>query len=332
MVTALLRILVLLASLLGLCAGPASAAQATLSLPREAHVAGRQLSLGQVAHIEGPEQGLVERLRAHPLGYTPAPGFSRVLHAERLAQELARAFPGEALRFSGERQVRVWPQVETISAAAQREASQAALTELQRGRTIEFLPLAEPAELAVPKGAEPARLVARAAGQNLASNAVEISLEVYADGALYRTVRLPYRAVEWVELPVLVRDVGPGETLGAQDFKLERLPKQPGQVAALTLSMATGALSSRALRAGQPISAQDVHRPLAILAGNSLFVEVRRGAVAARSLGVALDSGSLGDRIRIQLAGTQREMRAVVQSRDLVVVCLDPEPALLGQR
>jgi flagella basal body P-ring formation protein FlgA len=327
---ALKRALLLASALLLLVGG--AAGQASLSLPREAHVAGRQLSLGQVVRIEGPDLQQVERLRAYSLGYTPAPGFSRVLSAERLGQELARAFPGESLRFLGERHTRVWPATETITAAAQREAGAAALTDLQRGRTIEFLPLAEPADLAVPAGAEPARLVARLAGQNLASNAVEVSLEVYTDGALYRTLRLPYRAVEWVELPVLVRDVAPGETLSVQDFKLERLPKQPGQVTPLTLAMAAGALSSRALRAGQPISAQDVHRPLAILAGNTLFVEVRRGSVAARSLGVALDSGSLGDRIRIQLAGSQREMRAVVQSRDLVVVSLDPEPALASQR
>jgi flagella basal body P-ring formation protein FlgA len=301
------------------------AGDAELRFPREVHVAGRQLLLGQVAEIHSADIALEGRLRAWSLGYTPAPTFSRLVSVERLRSDLARDFPGERLRFSGETNTRVWPLLETIPAATQAAAAERALAEIAQGREFLFTPMNALPDLAVPAGQAPARLVARVPSQSLAQGALEVTLEVHVDEALYRTVRLPYKAESFEVLPVLVRDIQPGEALGPNDFVLQRRALQPNQPTALTVAMASGSLASRALRAGNPVSNQDVHRPLAIVAGSSVFVEVRRGSVSARSLGLALDSGSVGDRIRVQLAGNAREMRAVIASRDLVVVSLDPQ-------
>ena len=56
------------------------------------------------------------------------------------------------------------------------------------------------------------------------------------------------------------------------------------------------------------------------MAGNQVYVEVRSKAVKARSLCIAMDSGSIGDRIRLEILASGHEMRGVVMSRDLVVV------------
>jgi flagella basal body P-ring formation protein FlgA len=301
------------------------AGEATLRFPREVRVPGRNLTLGQVVEIHSDDLALEQRLRAYPLGYTPAPTFSRLVSVERLRPELLREFRGENLRFLGEPATRIWPALETIKAQTQLTAAEQALAQAAAGREYLFAPLNPVTDLEVPAGNGPARLVARAPTQSLTQGALEVTLEVHVDEALYRTVRLPYRAEAFEVLPVLLRDVQPGEALNAGLFRLERRALQPNQPAALTVAMASGCLASRALRAGNPVTNQDVHRPLAILAGGSIFVEVRRGSVSARSLGLALDSGSVGDRIRVKLAGNQHEMRAVIASRDLVVVSLDPQ-------
>jgi hypothetical protein len=75
---------------------------ATVTLPVDAKVKGTEIELGELCLVAGLDGELVARVRALELGYAPAPGFSRLLTAERIRAELARALPGVEIRVTGE--------------------------------------------------------------------------------------------------------------------------------------------------------------------------------------------------------------------------------------
>ena len=61
-----------------------------VTLHPEATVRGTEISLAQVATVEGDDAAEVERVRSLKLGYAPAPGYSRTLAAPRVSADVAR--------------------------------------------------------------------------------------------------------------------------------------------------------------------------------------------------------------------------------------------------
>src|SRR5262245_37005856 len=99
----------------------------TVTLPVEAKVRGAEIELGELCLVAGLDGELVSKVRALELGYAPAPGFSRLLTAERIRAELAKAMPGVEVRVTGERACRVWPEIEEIAPAVLEDAARAEL-------------------------------------------------------------------------------------------------------------------------------------------------------------------------------------------------------------
>src|SRR5262245_51253778 len=96
-----------------------------ISLAPEARVRGTELRLGDVARIEGADAALVARARSLELGYAPAPGYSRLLELERVAETVRREL-GSA-DFAGSRACRVWPLEERVAGETVRAAAAAEL-------------------------------------------------------------------------------------------------------------------------------------------------------------------------------------------------------------
>src|SRR6185503_15040325 len=110
----------------------------TVTVPVEAKVKGTEIELGELCLVAGLDGELVARVRALELGYAPAPGFSRILTAERIRSELAKSIPGIEVRVTGERACRVWPQVEDVPPAALEESARAELTRVFAGKEATF--------------------------------------------------------------------------------------------------------------------------------------------------------------------------------------------------
>ena len=307
-------------------------ADATVDLPLSADVRGREVTLGAVARVACDDDALRGQLEAFDLGYAPAPGYSRLLYGYRIEEEIERAFPGLDVQVSGERSVRVRPVVERIEAEALERAALRAVEAAAVGGDFAIRSRGDVAELLVPAGAEPARLVVKPLDAPLASGSVSVPVEVWVDGSPYRTRWAAFEVVEWQTVAVLAVDLPPGTVLEAAHFRMERITRQPGEAAApLPVAALVGSATARGLRAGRAVTELDVHRPLAIVSGSQVYVEVRRGSVVARSLGAAIDSGSIGDRIRVTVQPSGREMRGVVAGRELVVIDLATTPNTTGR-
>lgn len=296
---------------------------ATVTVPVEARVKGTEIELGELCLVAGLDGELVARVRALELGYAPAPGFSRILTAERIRSELARSIPGVEVRVTGERACRVWPQVDEIPPAALEESARAELVRAFAGKEATFTLSELIGSVKVPLGEHGRQISARMPASELHSGIIGVPVEVLVDGLRYRTVWTSWRVDIWETRPVLARPVRAGEELRPELFARARV--QIGRVSepeALDPRQILGAVAKRDLALGERVTVQDVHRPAAVTLGATLFLRVKKGAIEARVAALALETGSLGERIRVKTVEAGQELVATIVGRDLCEISL----------
>jgi len=295
----------------------------TVTLPVEAKVKGTEIELGELCLVAGLDGELVARVRALELGYAPAPGFSRLLTAERIKSELARALPGLEVRVVGERACRVWPEIDEIAPGVLEEAARAELVRAFAGKEATFT-LSEPiGSVKVPMGERGRQVSARVPASELHSGIIGVPVEVLVDGLRYRTVWTTWRVDVWETRPVLTRPVRAGEELRPELFSRARVQiGRASEPEALDPRQVFGAVAKRDLALGERVTVQDVHRPAAVTLGATLFLRVKKGAIEARVSALALETGSVGERIRVKTVEAGQELVATIVGRDLCEISL----------
>jgi flagella basal body P-ring formation protein FlgA len=83
-----------------------------------------------------------------------------------------------------------------------------------------------------------------------------------------------------------------------------------------------GAVAQVDLAAGSTVTAREVQRARLVKSGETVQIQVRKGAITARSSAIAKADGMSGDRIRLVSADKSREISGVVIGRGLVEVDL----------
>jgi flagella basal body P-ring formation protein FlgA len=289
----------------------------TVTLPVEARVQGTEIELGEVAQVAGLDGELVARVRALELGYAPAPGFSRLLTADRIQQLLQRELPGLSICVAGERACRVWPEIEEIQPAEIEAAARAelarAFAQREAAFTLEqFVPLVK-----IPLGRQGHALQARVPASELSSGVLGVPVEILVDGVRYRTVWTSWRVEVWETRQVLARPVRAGEELAPAFFERARVRvTSDARPAPLVPAQVLGSVAKRDLARGEAVTALDVHRPAAVTLGSTLFLRVKKGAIEARVPALALETGLVGDRIRVRTTESGQELSATVTGRD----------------
>jgi flagella basal body P-ring formation protein FlgA len=298
----------------------------SLTLPATTEARGTELALGDVCRVAGADPEEVARVAALSLGYTPAPGYTRLLEAWRLRQIVERAAPGIQVELVGAPACRVSPATERVAGAAVEAAARAELERRLASLDAAAQLLTPVADLSVPAGAAAPELESVLdPTQSLAGN-VSVPVRVLVDGDVYRTIWTRWSVELWAEHAVLVADVAAGTAISADMLETRRL-----QVSAAALrpgarllgqALLVGAVAARDLQAGRPLTDLDVQRPTLVNAGDTLFLEVVKGPINARIAAVAEQPGALGDRIEVTLPGSGRRMKATVVSRDAVRIDL----------
>jgi len=313
----------MLTALLFATFGAAFGSGVTVTLPVETKVKGTEIELGELAQVAGLDGELVAKVRALELGYAPAPGFSRLLTADRIRAELSKAMPGLEVRVTGERACRVWPALEEIAPARIEEAARTELTRAFAGKEATFTLKDVIDVVKVPQSEGASTLHARTPNGELSSGIVGVPVEVLVDGMRYRTLWTSWRVEVWETRPVLSRPVKAGEELRPELFERQRI-KVGTEVGmeALEPVQIMGAVAKRDLAPGTSVSAHDVNRPAAVVSGSTLFLRIRKGSIEARVAAVAGDTGSVGERIRVTTVEGHKELMATVVGRDLCEISL----------
>jgi flagella basal body P-ring formation protein FlgA len=130
------------------------------------------------------------------------------------------------------------------------------------------------------------------------------------------------------EMPVAVRPLRRGDPIDAACWKLERTLVEASAPRPATPAGLLGATSTRDLPAGLRIAETDVRRDPLVRNGDSVELEVIRGAIRARSRAVARGQGALGDRVEVQCGEGQRRLVGIVVQRGLVRVELAASPRI----
>lgn len=122
-------------------------------------------------------------------------------------------------------------------------------------------------------------------------------------------------------LPVLVRSVNPGETIGARDVGWQQFPYD-NRHGDLILDEADliGKTPRHRVAINRPLRTRDVHRPYLIEKGSLVSIVLRTARMSMSTRGKALDDGARGDVIRVANARSNKIIEGVVTGSDTVDV------------
>jgi len=285
----------------------------------ETKVAGTEMTLAEVARVEGADPAEVRAIGAIELGYAPAPGYSRLLRAERLEQLVRRKAPDVEVLFVGERACRVRPEVLEISGEEIAAAAHMELLRAFAGRDASFVPSDEVQGVAIPAGSRAPEVRARVQGKPSVTGLLAVPVDVLVDGVPYRTVWTSWTTEVWETVPVLDRPVRAGEEIRPDMLARQRVLREAsGPVEPLATGQMVGSVARRDLLPGAVLTHLDVHRPTVVEVGSSVFLRVRKGSISATVAAVAMGSGAIGDRIRVRGLDSGLDLNAKIVSRDVV--------------
>lgn len=294
----------------------------TVSFTPTAEVTGAEMTLADIATVDGEELESVRAVGAHPLGYAPAPGYSRLIRADRLSAELRRALPDVEVVFTGSLTCRVHPATETIAPERLEQAAREALgLHMPNGSEGEAtLRLTTPlAPIQVPRGAAGVSLEAVVDPEHLQGTRTSVPVRVLVDGVPHRTVWTQWSLEVWDVATVPTRRITAGQVIDVSMLtskrvrRTERVGEKP-----LDLQALLGKTPVRDLPAGEPVRSPDVARPLLIEQGALVQLRVRNGSLQVTARVEALEGGALGETIRIRMVGREKELSAVVTSAGIV--------------
>jgi flagella basal body P-ring formation protein FlgA len=295
----------------------------TVTVPETAQVRGQELHVSAIVRIEGVEPADQARIDALTLGYTPAPGFGRVITRDEIAAKVRAALPNATVSVIGAQRCRIEVETEVVKGDALRTNAQRALNEAVLGLDAAVSAAGVIQDVLVPRADSKIELRAQPDTRNLRSGVVSVPVQIWIDGAPYQTVQAPLTLELFEKLPVLVADVRRGELLSASVTELKR-QRVDAAITGSPLAWAAipGATALRDMRAGTVVTDRDVQRAQLVKRGDVVAIQVKKGPVVARATAIAAQDGYLGDKIRVTTTDTKRELTAVVTARASVEVDL----------
>lgn len=312
-------------ALLAACA-TAQAAPVGLELRPEALVRGPSVRLGDVAAIDAASSDAagVRRLAALPVGGAPLAGYPATFSRAALAAALVgqAGFAGLSPAWRGAERVVVRRAAALVDGAALQAVAQRRLEALYGARhaRLELTPLGVPAAVQAPEGVLALR--ARDAAVPLAARTT-VWVDVLVDGALVRSVTVPFQVRAWNPVLVARRDLAAGAALAAADLRSEQrdvlAPAAGGPPAAAPASW-DGVRLAGALAEGEVLAARQLVPAGAVRRGDRVRLLVQDAALRIETAAVAQEDGVSGARVRVLPASGSEAVAARVLGHGVVAI------------
>ncbi|GAB5388101.1 MAG: flagellar basal body P-ring formation chaperone FlgA [Alphaproteobacteria bacterium] len=133
------------------------------------------------------------------------------------------------------------------------------------------------------------------------------------------TITLSGRAHKLVEMPVLARSIRSGEQIAERDIAFETIRESRIPRAAINdASQLIGMSAKRYIRAGMPVTDNQISAPIAVKKGDVVTIRLETPNMVLSARGKALEDGSVGDVIRISNLGSRRLIDAEVTGPEMV--------------
>ena len=120
-------------------------------------------------------------------------------------------------------------------------------------------------------------------------------------------------------MPVLARDVAPGETVTDGDIQWVKMPTSRVSANIVTTQSGLVGMSPRfPVRSGEPLRLSDLQPPVVIAKGAIVDMNFVSGALVLLARGRALENGAIGDTIDILNPRSNRTVQGVVEGPNVV--------------
>lgn len=153
-----------------------------------------------------------------------------------------------------------------------------------------------------------------------------------ADDALAPLRRVSGRAYPVRDVPVLSRDMMPGDVVKARDIQWVKLPasRVAGNIVG-SENQLKGMSPRRPVRAGEPLRLSDMEPPVLVGKGAQVDVVYKTGALTLTARGRALEDGAIGDVVRIMNIRSNRTIEGTVSAPNTISIdASSPARASLG--
>ena len=293
--------------------GQACAAEASIELLRQPHVAAGAVTLGQVAHVRSTDLALVRALVHLPIGRAPAAGQSVLVEREALTGWIQQRLRLPAvITWDGPAQSRVLAESRTVAGKDVAAAADEALRQwlAARSERSEVQLAWTPRGVDAPEG--PVRLQPRPLGQSVLRSRMVVWVDVWAAERFVRTVPVSFAVNAWREAATAAQAIESGTPLAVAKVVL-----RPVDVAALdgaplvTLAPET-AQASRAVPQGEALRARDVAASLLVQRGQWASLRSGSGAVVSEARVEVLQDGRAGESVRVRQPGAMAQVMARV--------------------
>ena len=286
----------------------------TIQVKPQAVVPGAQVTIGEVAVVEGGPPQTVAKVREIVIGQAPPIGEERTLPGEYVRTRLKQhGFQPDAMLLEVPARIVVTRAAQRVSArdleAAVLRAITAQMPWHPRQTTVRDLRGIEPVSL--PLGPIEYDVTFAANSDFLGPTAFTMLFRVEG-----RTVaRLSGTAYIEVTQEVVTpaRSIARNEVISAQDLRITQVPMTPRSQQVIT--RAEDVVGKRAKRSLQPNAAirptEIEDRPL-VQKGETVLILIEAGGLKVTAMGQALEQGLRGETIRIKNITSERELRAVV--------------------
>ena len=287
-------------------------ASIVITVPPEAQVQGPQVTLGDVAEIQGEPADTVARLQRVLLGQAPPAGVERLLSKGTLITQVQGALQIRLTRASQ----RLEPQhLETVV----RQALSRRLPQTAQPTSIRDIRGLSP--VCVPLG--PVQYEVTVPGRNMLLGSTSFTLTVQVAGKVEKQLRGTATIAVAQEVVSLVRPVAQGEIITADAVSRTQVQvKQPLRQVATQLEDVIGKHARRSLAGNAPLSTQDVITVPVVHRGDMVRIVLESPVLRVSVPGEALEAGKPGDTIRVKNTSSNREVRAQVIDKQTVRIPL----------
>jgi flagella basal body P-ring formation protein FlgA len=131
--------------------------------------------------------------------------------------------------------------------------------------------------------------------------------------------RVSGRAYAVTDVPVLLRDVAPGDVVHPQDVDWIKLPSDRVSQNIITSQTGLVGMSPRyPVRTGEPLRISDMQPPVVVQKGTLVDMSYVTGTLTLHARGRALQSGAIGETVDVLNPRSNRTVQGIIQGPNLV--------------
>lgn len=302
---------------------PGWSTSVVLTVAPEAQVQGPQVTLGDVAEVQGEPPEMVARMRQAVLGQAPPPGVARRLARRSMVVQLKhQGFAIQYLQWQGATQVRVTRAAQRLEPTEMATAVQQALRQrLPQTAQYTIRDLRGLHAVWVPLG--PVHYEVTIPGQRTALGPQAFKLAIAVHGQMAKQLSGTAYIAMSQDVVSLTRPLARNDVITADAVTQTQIEvTQPLPQLITHPEEVIGKRARRSLANHTPLSTADVVEAPAVQKGALVTIVLESPMLRVTAPGEALEAGRTGETIRVKNISSKREVRAQVIDKHTVRVPL----------